>query len=106
MTRQYVYLLSALFAGIGLMTFVYKWQALGFPLSDNQQSPAWTIETSVRFDSGPGSIKVNLQIPSLTPGFGKLSHYPVSRNFGFGENQLGGGRQAQWTVRRADASGG
>jgi hypothetical protein len=101
-TRQYVYLLSALFAVIGLTTFVYKWQVLGFPLTDNEQTPAWTIETSIRFDSGPGSIKVNLQIPSLTPGFGKLSQIPVSRNFGFGENQAGSGREAQWTVRRAD----
>jgi len=103
-TRQYVYLLAALFVALGVSTFVYKWQMLGFPLTDNQLTPAWTIETSIRFDSGPGSIKVILQIPSLTPGFGKLSHYPVSRNFGFGENQAGGGREAQWTVRRADGT--
>ena len=69
MTLRYVYALAALLTAIGLSMFFYKWLALGFPVTDNQKTPIWTIEPAIRFDSGPGSIKVNLQIPTLTPGF-------------------------------------
>ena len=102
MTGRYVVVLAALLTAIGLAVFAYKWQVLGFPIKAGQDTPAWTVETSIRFESGPGSIKASLQIPNMTPGFGKLDHYSVSKNFGFGVNYVGEGRQAQWTVRRAD----
>ena len=102
MTKSYVWVLAAILTGVGTLMFLYKWLVLGFPVYERQEIPAWTVETTVRFDSGPGSIKVNLQIPNLTPGFGKLDHYSVSKNFGFGVNYAGGGREAEWTVRRAD----
>ena len=101
MTMRYVYILASLLAAAAVAIFVYKWQTLGFPLSPDQERPAWTIETSVRFDAGPGSISANLQIPALTPGFGTIDQYSVSRNYGFSVNYGGGGREAQWTVRRA-----
>jgi hypothetical protein len=102
MTKNTVWVLAAILTVVGTLMFLYKWLVLGFPLYEKQKIPAWTVETTIRFDSGPGSIKVNLQIPNLTPGFGKLDHYSVSKNFGFGVNYAGGGREAQWTVRRAD----
>jgi len=102
MTLRYVYALAALLTAIGLSMFVYKWQVLGFPVTDNQKTPIWTIETSIRFDSGPGSIKANLQIPTLTPGFRTLREYNISKGFGFSLNYVSGGREAQWAVRRAD----
>ncbi|MEM7501990.1 MAG: UUP1 family membrane protein [Pseudomonadota bacterium] len=98
---RYVYILAGTLAAIAIAIFVYKWRALGFPLIADQQRPAWTVETSVSFDAGPGSISANLQIPSLTPGFGTIDQYSVSRNYGFSVNYGGGGREAQWTVRRA-----
>ncbi len=102
MTLRYVYALAALLTAIGLSMFVYKWQALGFPVTDNQKTPIWTIETAIRFDSGPGSIKANLQIPTLTPGFRTLREYNVSKGFGFSLNYVSGGREAQWAIRRSD----
>lgn len=101
MTMRYVYVLAAVLTTVALAVFVYKWQALGFPLSPDEKRPAWTIETSMRFDAGPGSIQASLQIPALTPGFGTIDQYSVSRNYGFSVNYGGGGREAQWTVRRA-----
>ena len=101
MTKQYVYLLAAFLTAIGLGIFFYKWQELGFPLADNQHTPVWTIETSVKFDAGrPGPAKVNLQIPTLTPGFKMLREYNVSKGYGFSLNYVSGGREAQWAVRR------
>lgn len=102
MQQKYVYVLAALFALIGLSMFVYKWQVLGFPLAKNQETPVWTIESSISFDSGPGSIKVQLHIPTLTPGFRMLNENSVSRGYGFSLNYGSGGREAQWAIRRAD----
>lgn len=102
MTLRHVYPLAAILAAIGLSMFAYKWQVLGFPISGNQKTPVWTIETAIRFDSGPGSIKANLQIPTLTPGFRLLREYNVSKGYGFSLNYVSGGREAQWAVRRSD----
>ncbi len=102
MTHRYVYGLALLLAIIGLSLFLYKWQVLGFPVSENQETPVWTIESSIKFDSGPGSIKVNLHIPTLTPGFRMLNENSVSRGYGFSLNYGSGGREAQWAIRRAD----
>jgi hypothetical protein len=79
MKQQYVYGLAALLAVVGLSIFVYKWQALGFPVTRDQETSVWTVESSISFDSGPGSIKVNLLIPTLTPGFSMLNENSVSR---------------------------
>ncbi len=101
MTRRYVFTLAILLTVTGVGMFLYKWQSLGFPLSVQQQTPTWIVETSIRFDAGRGSIKVNLQIPTLTPGFERLDDYAVSKNYGFGVNYVGTRREAQWTIRRA-----
>jgi len=102
MKQQYVYGLSALLAIVGLSIFAYKWQVLGFPVKKDQETSVWTIESSIGFDSGPGSIKVNLHIPTLTPGFRMINENSVSRGYGFSVNYGTGGREAQWAIRRAD----
>lgn len=104
MTQRYVYILAALLAVIGLSVFIYKWQVLGFPVTEDQETPVWTIESAIRFDSGPGSIKVQMHVPTLTPGFRMLNEGSVSRGYGFSLNYGSGGRQAQWAIRRADGA--
>jgi len=100
--QRYVYLLAAFLTLIGMFVFLYKWQVLGFPLIEDQETPVWTIEAAVNFDSGPGSIKVQLHVPTLTPGFRMLNENSVSRGYGFSLNYGSGGREAQWAIRRAD----
>lgn len=102
MKYKYTYGLAAVLVVLGLTVFIYKWQVLGFPIKRNQETPVWTVEAAIHFDSGPGSIKVNLHIPTLTPGFRTLNENPVSRGYGFSLNYGTGGREAQWAIRRAD----
>jgi hypothetical protein len=102
MNQRYVYALAAVLAIVGISVFMYKWQGLGFPLQRDQETSVWTIESSINFDSGPGTIKVNLLIPTLTPGFRMLNENSVSRGYGFSLNYGSGGREAQWAIRRAD----
>lgn len=101
MTERYVYIIAAVLSAIGLAVFYYKWQALGFPLTADRQQAVWTVETSIRFDAGPGSIKVNLQIPTLTPGYEMLDEYSVSKGYSFFLTYVAGGREAQWAIRRS-----
>ncbi len=102
MKQRYAYVLAALLTVIGLSVFFYKWQILGFPVTEGQETPVWTIESAISFNSGPGSIKVQLHVPTLTPGFRMLNENSVSRRYGFSLNYGSGGRQAQWAIRRAD----
>ena len=102
MNQRYVYAIAAFLTLVGLSLFYYKWQVLGFPLTEDQEAPVWTIESAVSFDSGPGSIKVQLHVPTLTPGFRMLNENSVSRGYGFSLNYGSGGREAQWAIRRAD----
>ncbi|HNP37323.1 MAG TPA: inactive transglutaminase family protein [Woeseiaceae bacterium] len=102
MKDRYVYVLAFLLAAAGLSLFLYKWQVLGFPATDDQETPVWTVEAALHFKPGPGSIKVNLLIPTLTPGFRVLNENPVSRDYGFSLNYGTSGREAQWAIRRAD----
>ena len=104
MKQRYVYVLAAVLAVIGLSVFAYKWQVLGFPLTEDQETPVWTIEAAVSFDSGPGSITTELHVPALTPGFRMLNEHWISRGYGFGTDYGSGGRVAKWTIRRADGA--
>ncbi len=102
MKHRYVFVLATLLAALGLSIFGYKWQVLGFPISEDQETAVWTIESAIKFESGPGSIKVQMHVPTLTPGFRMLNEISVSRGYGFNLNYGSGGREAQWAIRRAD----
>ena len=94
MKQRYVYLLAAFLTVLGIVIFLYKWQVLGFPLAEDQETPVWTVEAAVNFEAGPGSIKVQLNIPTLTPGFRMLNENSVSRGYGFSLHSGRGGREA------------
>ena len=102
MDDRYVYLLALLLAVAGLAVFAYQWRVIGFPLTVDAEDPVWTIEARISFEGGPGSIKVNLNVPTLTPGFRMLNENHVSRGFGFSLNYGTGGRGAQWAIRRGE----
>jgi hypothetical protein len=96
-----VWVLAALLAGAGAALFIYKVRVLGFPVAADATTQVWTVEASVNFRGGPGPVKANLHIPSLTPGFAILDEQFVSRRFGFTTRYVSGGREVQWAVRRA-----
>jgi len=102
MTDRYVYVLALILTITGLSIFAYQWRVIGFPLTANEESPVWTIESAISFTGGPGSVKVTLHVPTLTPGFRVLNENHVSRGYGFTFNYGTGGREGQWAIRRAE----
>ena len=102
MKRRPVLVLALLLALAGGGLFLYKVMALGFPLTDEAKTDVWTVEARIGFEGGAGSVKVSLQIPTLTPGFTVLQENFVSPGFGFATRYTATGRIAQWAVRRAE----
>lgn len=94
-------IIAGLLIAIGSFIFIYKSQVLGFPVQPDAETEVWTVEVTVSFDAGPGPIKANLYIPGLTPGFAILEENYLSRGFGYTPAYVDGGRQVQWTRRRA-----
>ncbi|CAN5224559.1 inactive transglutaminase family protein [soil metagenome] len=101
MNRRHLYGLVLALVAISTGMFLYKWQVLGFPLRPGADTQAWIVEATVNFRAGPGSVRVNVHIPSLTPGFTLLDENFVSRGYGLNTSYVPGGRSAQWAVRRA-----
>ncbi len=93
--------IATLLIAVGGSIFFYKWQMLGFPVQPDTETRVWTVEVTARFDAGPGPIKASLYIPGLTPGFALLEENYLSRGFGYTPGYVSGGRQVQWTRRRA-----
>ena len=102
MKRQVVYLLAGVLALAGLSLFLFKAYALGLPLQPGQTAGAWRVEATVSFDSGPGSIRSTLRVPTLTPGFLLADEISVAPGYGFSIDYTTGGREAHWAIRRAD----
>jgi len=96
-----VVLIATLLIVAGAAVFFYKWQVLGFPAQPDKQTQVWTVEVTASFKAGPGPIKASLYIPGLTPGFAILEENFLSRGFGYTPGYVSGGRQVQWTRRRA-----
>ncbi|MEO0997795.1 MAG: UUP1 family membrane protein, partial [Pseudomonadota bacterium] len=102
MKLRFVYLLAALLSIAGLALFAYRAFVIGLPLTPGQAGNAWNVEATIRFLSGPGSIKAGMKLPALTPGYLLADEFPVSPGYGFTVNYVTGGREAQWAIRRAD----
>lgn len=102
MNRKVVYILAVILSAAGLSLFAYKSVVLGLPLTPDKTAGAWNVEATVRFQSGPGSIRATLRVPTLTPGYLLADELNVSPGYGFSIDYVTGGREAQWAIRRAD----
>ncbi len=85
----------------GISATVYKISALGFPVTPDQLSDAWTVQARVHIRASGGPVKVNLQLPGNTPGFNRSNENFVSREFGLTVENERYGRDAEWARRRA-----
>lgn len=94
-------ILTLVLITLGVSVFVYKVGSLGFPLVPDQLSEAWTVQARVQIQAPGGPVKVDLQLPGVTPGFARLNESFVSREFGLTVENERFGRDAEWARRRA-----
>ena len=102
MANRYAFLaLAAVLFAAALGLAGFKWRVMGYPILPDSETRTWTVELRLGFDAGPGPVKARFFILGLTPGFALLDENFVSRGFGFDTRYVSGGREVEWTVRRA-----
>ena len=61
MKNTHPYFLAALLAVIGISIFVYKYVGLGLPLTPEESSQTWQVETRIAFRAGMGPTGTGLK---------------------------------------------
>lgn len=101
MHRTPVIFWSMAFILLGLAIFLHKTIQLNYPLTENKETEAWTIQARLGFVSNARNIKATLYIPDITPGYSKLKEYFISGNFGLNIKEFDDNRTANWAIRKA-----
>jgi hypothetical protein len=102
MKQWHLAILASLLAAAGFALFLYKWLALGFPLTPGTQTHLWNIESRIVFDADGGPVKATLTIPRNTRNFQVIDEHFVSQGFGLATAvRDDGNREAVWSMRDA-----
>ena len=101
MKNTHPYLLAAFLAVIGVSIFVYKYAGLGLPLTPEESSQTWQLETRIAFRAGMGPIKVSLQFPSLPGRYAVIDQNFVAPGYGLFTQANGANRQSVFATRDA-----
>ncbi|MFV8835719.1 inactive transglutaminase family protein [Aquisalimonas sp.] len=94
--------LAALLIAVGAAMMWHKVTTLGLPLTPDEETTIWTVESRISIDADSGPSQVDFMLPTNPPGFNVLSEDFVSGRFGLSRDSDGINRQALWTTRRAN----
>lgn len=86
---------------IGLGLAVMKYAFLGLPLTPDQTTEIWMIESRVEFSGMGRSSRVTFDLPDDLSGYEKLDEFFVSRNYGLSVYSKNNNRRAEWSTRSA-----
>jgi hypothetical protein len=101
MKKTQLYLLAILIACAGVGAILYKWKVLNFPLQPSTEVEVWSVQARVEYSPRRAANKVALTLPTAPPGFAILDERYIARGYSLLEENRGGEREAQWTIRRA-----
>jgi len=93
--------LALLLVLIGLAMFTWKVRAFGFPIMPDETSVLWSVQAQIVADPGDAALKIEMQLPTRTPGFSLTDEHFISRGFGLAVDDDAWQRTAIWTLRRA-----
>ncbi|MCH8227200.1 MAG: UUP1 family membrane protein [Proteobacteria bacterium] len=96
--RQWI-VLSLLLLLLGGLIFTYKVVRLGFPVTPDLTSKAWTIQVRLEIQPEDGPVRAELKLPSRSSGFTLSRENFISRGFGLTLDEETFSRQAHWAVR-------
>lgn len=101
MKNTHAYLLACCLAILGSGVFAYKYTALGLPLTPDESTRTWQIETRIAFRGAMGPIKVTLPFPSQTGRYAVIDTKFVARDYGLFTEVSGDNRRAVFASREA-----
>jgi hypothetical protein len=82
MRNTHAYVLAAVLGLIGVSVFVYKYVALGLPLTPEEATKTWQIETRIAFHATMGPAKVTIPFPSDPGRYAVIDQNFVARDYG------------------------
>ena len=101
MKNVHAYLLAGCLAAIGASVFVYKFMALGLPLTPDEATRTWQIETRVAFRGAMGPVKITLPFPSQAGRYAVIDQNFIARDYGLFTEVSGDNRRAVFASREA-----
>ena len=101
MKNTHAYILAAVLATIGIAVFMYKWAGLGLPLTPNESTQTWQIESRISFRGQMGPIKVTLPIPVDSGQYAVIDQVFVARDYGLSTQLDGVNRRTVFATRDA-----
>lgn len=93
--------LAVLLVLAGLAIFAWKVSAFGFPVKPDETSSVWTVQAQIEVDPGDAALKVDMKLPTRTPGFDLIDEHFISRGFGVAVDDDAWQRSVSWSQRRA-----
>lgn len=85
---------------VGLGVAAWKIEVFGYPLKPAKTDISWSVQARIELRPGTGPVKVSLELPSQSPGLGRLQEDFISRGFGLSVQEERWSREATWAVRR------
>jgi hypothetical protein len=99
MNNKHLYALAGSLSLIGLLLFLYKALALGFPLQPSDVVQRWDLEARVHIVGSGGPAKIALSIPSSSGRALLVDERFISRGFGLSMKRAEGARKLVWSRR-------
>lgn len=100
MKNAHVYLLAAALVGIGAAVFLYKVLVVGLPVSLEEKTELWEVETAISFNAKGRSVNLSFHLPQNADRFSVVNQNFVSRGYGISTREDGINRRATLTIRQ------
>jgi hypothetical protein len=98
-SKYHLFFLTIVLTVLGLGIFLYKWLLLGFPITPDQTTKSWIIESHASFRAVGRPTKLTLFIPKSDDKFLIVDESFIKRGFGLSTYSENGNRKAVWTAR-------
>lgn len=99
MTKKHLYILCGLLVLVGIAGTVYRSMVLEFPLTPNETTATWRIETRLEFETKGAPVRVSMMVPQSQPGLTLYNESYVSPGFGLATSSPTDNRQAIFSKR-------
>ena len=104
MNKKHLYILCGLLVLIGVAVTAYRSLVLEFPLSPNETTPTWRIETRLEFEAKSAPVRIVMMVPGSEPGLTLFNESFVSPGYGLVTSSPTDNRQAIFSKRKASGT--
>jgi hypothetical protein len=104
MNKKHLYILCGLLVLFGVGVTAYRSLVLEFPLTPNETTPTWRIETRVEFEAKGAPVRAAMMVPRSEPGLTLFNESFVSPGYGLVTSSPTDNRQAIFSKRKASGT--